>query len=1257
MPPPQSPKTPANSDSSLHPTLKPMLPEFDSKRHGLYVRMLRDALTNERITNIALAGQYGSGKSSILDGLENELVVETKLKPLSLSLSTIDAKAARKRAGEDGDDAATGGILPITSLIQNEIVKQLLYRERPSKVRNSRFRRAEAFRVGPTVAWAVAVAVALVLAVVVYPRAEHIYSESPWVLRGVLLVLAATVGTIVVRRNFGTSFSLKELKAGPTTLKMDTTRSYFNEHLDELIYFFEVTKHRVVIFEDIDRFDDPHIFETLRELNTLLNSAKQLKSRQGPIRFIYATRDSVFDLSNEEPEPAAPGGPTSPAADRTKFFDIVVPVVPFVTHRTSQDMFLKRLGRNEITPRLLNLVSRYVTDMRLITNVCNEYTVFKAVILSDDGIRNLSADNLFAMIVYKNLYAADYEAVTRGRSKLDRVRRAYRDIVNDTAADLEAKIKQLRARQRTPVAAGRLLEAAATDLAGRADAIAQSLSGGQADLQRASIVVNGERFSREDLRSERFWETARQYPDAAQVQTLHWGAYPLPRSAIEGAFGGPLPSTTISESLMPMVDEEVEETDRLRHTVLQADLMSLFSHGALTISPATLDAAEVDAAAVDDFVGLVREIMGSPLSSQLIAAGFLDEHFAFYVADYPAATMSAAAAEYEMTAIERHQIDFRLQLADRDRDVRALIVSSGEGFLHDRRGYNVDILDALLADEALCPSGLAGMIRSLATGDREDVDFVEAYVANGHHQTRFIQRLAGCWPGIFDFLVSAGGTWVENPQLHRPGPRTEDIARSIAWLEAGITGSSEEVSYVESADITRTLELAAEHLSVVSQESPDAIHAMKVVTAAFRLSYPNIAPFSPPVRNAVVTDKAYKVNRENLLALVAANPASDERPVTPSLDVLRDLSLGEDITAHLALHVAEYADVLKDWPELLSVADPNRLVEVVDLLANGDNPSPEREAALETVLTRAHPEAQIDRLVDVPDSMWLPLVRSRRCRPSVDNLYQGLIEEMVAPHEWEILLRDCAGISVAASDTADATRRVALTVLTLAGLAPARRVDLVASLGLEEPTPASDVPEVSIDLLPELLQADIVEDSADTFTRIPRDHQGTRRRYISLAPDLADYIDAVTLTRADVVAVIDTGKADAVVAAMNHADVVATIGEEPATRAFQILNTHCRGTGRLFNSEWLVTLARAGTSADVLIRELTQRTYDLEPEIVREILDSLPEPYRSLGRDEVDLPEKDRPLAEALYARGLVGKPQKRRLQSKIGVPVPDALG
>ncbi len=113
-------------------------------------------------------------------------------------------------------------------------------------------------------------------------------------------------------------------------------KSILNHHLDEILYFFEVTDYNTVIIEDLDRFNDTEIFTKLRELNNLLNGSKQINKK---IVFIYAIRDDMFQDK-----------------DRTKFFDFIIPVIPIINPSNSNEIIknkLKKLNSKIFQQRIL----------------------------------------------------------------------------------------------------------------------------------------------------------------------------------------------------------------------------------------------------------------------------------------------------------------------------------------------------------------------------------------------------------------------------------------------------------------------------------------------------------------------------------------------------------------------------------------------------------------------------------------------------------------------------------------------------------------------------------------------------------------------------------------------------------------------------------------------------------------------------------------------------------------------------------------
>ncbi|MEU5156163.1 hypothetical protein [Glycomyces sp. NPDC021274] len=347
-------------------TLASLAPRYEDAQHGTYLRRLAQEVAKPDHLNIALTGRYGTGKSSVLGEFEKQ----TKLNTLRLSISTL---------GPNGDDTT------LTNRIQKELVKQLIYSASPTTMRHSRFRRRVPLSLWRPVVEA-AVSIALIwgfLALMGWlPAVAGTGPEHPWFVRtAAWFSLAAIVGLVftVVRHILHDRYVIADLSAAGATVKLsERSHTYFDEYLDDIVNYFDTEEIDVVIFEDLDRFNDPQIFEALRELNTLLNNTRKRTRKKLPLRFIYAVRDSLFEKlgtdSKAEGDDAARA--ETVRANRTKFFDIVIPMVPFISHRNARDLLgdlLKEKGITGIDRQLVDLVARYSTDMRLLNNICNEY--------------------------------------------------------------------------------------------------------------------------------------------------------------------------------------------------------------------------------------------------------------------------------------------------------------------------------------------------------------------------------------------------------------------------------------------------------------------------------------------------------------------------------------------------------------------------------------------------------------------------------------------------------------------------------------------------------------------------------------------------------------------------------------------------------------------------------------------------------------------------------------------------------------------
>jgi hypothetical protein len=347
-----------------------------------YSEALKIALQTPKVNNIAITGSYGSGKSSFLRTFEKNNNGWIYL-PISLAtfkdeqINNVDVDTKYER----------------NQLIEKSILQQIFYREEERNIPSSRFKRIKNIKpywLGLHVSLLVVLSlIGIFLYAPKYYKSLFLISELPKLNESVLLG-SFFIGTIyfiyqLSKYLMNLQVSKLNLKDGAIELGNKEKTSILNEHLDEILYFFEVTDYNVVVLEDLDRFGNTEIFIKLRELNTLINNSKEIGRR---VVFIYAIKDEMFKDK-----------------DRTKFFDFILPIIPYINPSNSLEKIkVKFKNETTINQDFLSDIALYIDDMRLLVNIYNEYMIYKHKLTSD----KLDKNKLLAMIIYKNLYPSDF---------------------------------------------------------------------------------------------------------------------------------------------------------------------------------------------------------------------------------------------------------------------------------------------------------------------------------------------------------------------------------------------------------------------------------------------------------------------------------------------------------------------------------------------------------------------------------------------------------------------------------------------------------------------------------------------------------------------------------------------------------------------------------------------------------------------------------------------------------------------------------
>lgn len=410
-----------------------------------YIEALDWALNNPKVKNIALAGPYGSGKSSIIDSyleFDQNNNSERKSKNLmktSLKISMAKFEMNDSKVDIDADEVEQG------------ILKQLFYKVKNGKLPQSRYRKlhVQSFRRIYFRAFLCLIISLLYIRIFFFEKYSYIYNSIvnflndigcfgvyPIFSYGLLLFLIFIVsGAISYLWYWGTNkYYLKQVNIianAEIEANYKNEESIFNKNLDEIMYFFEATEYRTIFFEDLDRLDDKKIFLHLRELNNLLNNDDNIKEK--PVVFIYAIKDDIFSTE-----------------DRTKFFDFIIPVIPVINSTNSGEILLNKLKESEKNNRKYDIsenfvldVSPYISDMRILQNIYNEFVIYKKTIKDTQGL-SLSDEQMMAMIIFKNLCPSDFADMQAEKGIIKEVFENKETYIRKKQAELQEKIDNFK---------------------------------------------------------------------------------------------------------------------------------------------------------------------------------------------------------------------------------------------------------------------------------------------------------------------------------------------------------------------------------------------------------------------------------------------------------------------------------------------------------------------------------------------------------------------------------------------------------------------------------------------------------------------------------------------------------------------------------------------------------------------------------------------------------------------------------------------
>lgn len=703
--------------NSLAP--KVLSKEKDIERVQPYLTALKNSIDESSITNIAITGAYGSGKSTIIKTFQN---LNPNYNYLNISLASFNES-------NDNDE--------LERLLEVSILQQIFYHVKPSDIPDSRFKRI--INNTDEKIWIIAISLILwVSSVFILFKFEFINKINPnnwtwnfrnidWLALLVFIIFFSGIGLFskTVVRLFSNSKINKLNIKGELELGDNIDKSVFNQHIEEILYFFERTKYNVVVIEDLDRFESTDIFTKLREINILLNNSNSIqKARKGEkINFLYAIKDDMFKDKNE----------------RVKFFEYIIPVIPFINPSNADEQLSKLIKEGGLEGILSKeFISDVITfiddiDMRLLINIFHEFVLYRNT-LNPEFVTK--PEELFAVITYKNLYPRDFMQLHKREGQLYQLLHNKGQYTEELIKDLDEKILQKK------LCIANIEDEHIKNLKDLRIIYLNSVIALLPKDATLSLAVNFENLTDDDNFEKYVINSAINY----NLYSV-WDSYRFSKStsiltySFEDIEKKVNPDFTYSERVKLLFNKGNDEIEnlksvleklKLRKQEIQSwDLSQIFEE--ISITP------------------YLNDFSDSQLMRNLLLNGYINENYNDYISLFHGVNLTSEDFIFEKNVKSAESLSFDYKLTNID----TLVSKIPEKYFSKESILNFDLVDYLGRNYGENKAYFNAIINVLSNEKENSIDFIDAYLYRKDIPVSiFIRTICKSWKGFIDFLYT-----------------------------------------------------------------------------------------------------------------------------------------------------------------------------------------------------------------------------------------------------------------------------------------------------------------------------------------------------------------------------------------------------------------------------------------------------------------------------------------------------------------------
>lgn len=696
-----------------------------------YINALDQAINDEEIRNIAITAPYGAGKSSVI---KTYVKKHPSLKYTFISMATFNSNEGNSQEDKKNEE------IPLEK-IENVILKQFFYKVKKNMLPQSRYNKIEKMSYMYIFIWTFCVNIfCLIGSILFFPdvlKEKVINCINFFIDLGIpefwsyviipcLVLLEMIILTIVIKQGM-IKLKLKEIKLfSNATLGSEAIdeKSIFNKNIDEILYFFEATGYEVVFFEDLDRLENNDIFIELRDLNFIINNYEGLKK---PVKFVYAVKDELFHNKEE----------------RTKFFDYIIPVVPIINASNSEDVFLKEFENNtecNISKEYIKDIAPFVSDMRVLYNIFNEFKIYKRTLKDSDSIK-LIDEKMLSLIIFKNLYPKDFAELQNEQDE-SIVKQAFKDKQSFIEKRIEKIRKDINELEKQIISVKEDYLKSTKELKYAFCGYLVNWSGAVCRIERHDGYYNRDSIYIERILDDDF--------NLKDIYNNNKGDYTIYYAkGNSNNLNKDIKSNDL-KSLLEIYNErwtalkllEDKKKEGIHHDL--EELNEQLQNISILSLKELIDSNDVKEVLSDN-------VRSNKVLVFMLRYGYIDEDYSMYINYFKGDSITKDDMNFILNIRNREVQSFDYKLTR----LRGVVDRLNIRDFKQKEVYNFYLLEYLLSNSSkeIDKNKLDNFIQQLADEEKENWSFIDAFVRKTNNRKKFINLLALKWENMWIFLT------------------------------------------------------------------------------------------------------------------------------------------------------------------------------------------------------------------------------------------------------------------------------------------------------------------------------------------------------------------------------------------------------------------------------------------------------------------------------------------------------------------------